>query len=183
MWTRTYFNPRSPRWGATICRYYTTGKLLNISIHAPHDGERHKVQRPPRRGRAISIHAPHDGERPLRLSMRIAASTYFNPRSPRWGATRSSARPSKSAALFQSTLPTMGSDIAHYGVDKYGDIISIHAPHDGERPRSQCMIRPLQSFQSTLPTMGSDYSCSAAATSYRVFQSTLPTMGSDAAKE
>ena len=57
-----YFNPRSPRGGAT----YDKNKRrcgVKISIHAPHEGERHKVQRPPRRGRVISIHAPHEGER------------------------------------------------------------------------------------------------------------------------
>ena len=53
--------------------------------------------------------APHEGERPSTLTRTLQGTTDFNPRSPRGGAT------------------------AHYGVDKYGDIISIHAPHEGER--------------------------------------------------
>ena len=80
------FNPRSPRGGATLSlllRWLAFG----ISIHAPHEGERHLVVYTlaspdafqstlptrgsdhifPRKKRclAISIHAPHEGERPL----------------------------------------------------------------------------------------------------------------------
>ena len=56
----------------------------------------------------------------------------FNPRSPRGGATKP--RNSFASTLrFQSTLPTRGSD----GIHRYGNptqVISIHAPHEGERP-------------------------------------------------
>ena len=34
-----------------------------ISIHAPHEGERHHAHIPPCAARPISIHAPHEGER------------------------------------------------------------------------------------------------------------------------
>ena len=109
-----------------------------ISIHAPHEGERH-CRRPSATKIAggISIHAPHEGERhspsalpttphrikfqstlPTRGSDR-AASIYrflqhhFNPRSPRGGATLDPDWPGWDD-VFQSTLPTRGSDpMAH----------------------------------------------------------------------
>ena len=80
----------------------------------------------------ISIHAPHEGERPLRLSMHIAASTYFNPRSPRGGATYLSRAKARAR------------------------LISIHAPHEGERPFADVEQIRAKRFQSTLPTRGSD---------------------------
>ena len=80
-----------------------------ISIHAPHEGERHtksdRLQKIvlfqstlPTRGSdyfftsyskriRISIHAPHEGERRL-LALYVILLCDFNPRSPRGGATR-----------------------------------------------------------------------------------------------
>ena len=157
------FNPRSPRGGATLCAYQAYRINRQISIHAPHEGERrprvsqkhrprkisihapHEGERPPE-ARAIidriviSIHAPHEGERPrvpgLQASgiynfnprsprggatYRKTGSSpryrYFNPRSPRGGATLRALRARYIFCLFQSTLPTRGSDIlgrAHY---------------------------------------------------------------------
>ena len=103
------FNPRSPRGGATQ-KGQNNGKNDNISIHAPHEGERRRGQticrrqtcyfnpRSPRGGatsgdwitlelpQGISIHAPHEGERrPYRA--RHQGDKDFNPRSPRGGAT------------------------------------------------------------------------------------------------
>ena len=80
----------------------------------------------------------------------------FNPRSPRGGAT-SPLRGSALASIFQSTLPTRGSDAVDYYTKNVPYEISIHAPHEGERPFSLInnyyfAIR----FQSTLPTRGSD---------------------------
>ena len=171
-----YFNPRSPRGGATSWSLVTLVKPLSISIHAPHEGERrvaaaktgrcwrfqstlptrgsdapatggiapsyHFNPRSPRGGATSKLAAFFETVRfqstlptrgsDLRLSMRIAASTYFNPRSPRGGATRSERR-ANFLRKFQSTLPTRGSDtFAHLN----GTImpISIHAPHEGERP-------------------------------------------------
>ena len=62
---------------------------------------------------AISIHAPHEGER--RLSGRL----------------------DRPLIIFQSTLPTRGSDLKP---DTYYTLIngiSIHAPHEGERRRGR----------------------------------------------
>ena len=124
------FNPRSPRGGATFCKR-PTAQTHNISIHAPHEGERPGKSRnsraegiisihAPHEGerlythvlaaavRKISIHAPHEGERPAIASI-SAHMGYFNPRSPRGGATKCRRR---------------GCLCRH---------ISIHAPHEGER--------------------------------------------------
>ena len=102
-----YFNPRSPRGGATT-PVSTIATLAAISIHAPHEGERHGSAqtfrersdfnpRSPRGGATffrlyqpvevrISIHAPHEGERLVYI---VSVS---------------------SCTAFQSTLPTRGSD-------------------------------------------------------------------------
>ena len=104
-----YFNPRSPRGGATP-EIAVKQPRRHISIHAPHEGERLRRTdtRPPRRG-VISIHAPHEGERP---DMLLAMYT---------------------ADIFQSTLPTRGSDIVRELQPTWVCGISIHAPHEGER--------------------------------------------------
>ena len=59
---RMYFNPRSPRGGATIDAE-STQQSINISIHAPHEGERPELLLHRGRDCGISIHAPHEGER------------------------------------------------------------------------------------------------------------------------
>ena len=88
---------------------------LLISIHAPHEGER--PGRPGRRGgpRGISIHAPHEGERLLPPLLLISRLT-----------------------VFQSTLPTRGSDRTGSRRCRRWCPISIHAPHEGER--LQCLL-------------------------------------------
>ena len=150
----TYFNPRSPRGGATQDAEAAEAKVY------------------------ISIHAPHEGER--RLIGQI------------W----------QDAGIFQSTLPTRGSDRLPPCGTKEMERISIHAPHEGERPAPVRHTRqPLWIFQSTLPTRGSDLIKSLIIASplyfnprsprggatklyivpepLRKFQSTLPTRGSD----
>ncbi len=102
------FNPRSPRGGATVfCQFARVE--LEISIHAPREGERQSSTDTSYTTITISIHAPREGERPPLLSAdtRIIAfqstlpargsdgscnnsgrrSGNFNPRSPRGGAT------------------------------------------------------------------------------------------------
>ena len=101
------FNPRSPRGGAT---YHSGlyGFPAAISIHAPHEGERPEFSHTVDRLGGISIHAPHEGERRLYAEGKLAEY------------------------IFQSTLPTRGSDKSRaiYIPKNY---ISIHAPHEGER--------------------------------------------------
>ena len=126
----------------------------SISIHAPHEGERQADLAHDARRKCISIHAPHEGER--RTCWKGAmADPYFNPRSPRGGATGGAAIPPQTEG------------------------ISIHAPHEGERPTPAARISIILPFQSTLPTRGSDISTAGSAATVRRFQSTLPTRGSD----
>ena len=112
LYTRGDFNPRSPRGGATHsvpfvhdgcrvisihaphegerpCRGKNILYLSGISIHAPHEGERHNGEGAPIMRKAISIHAPHEGER-LRFTSTLLVHHF----------------------IFQSTLPTRGSDNA-----------------------------------------------------------------------
>ena len=104
-----HFNPRSPRGGATFFILHPV-PFIHISIHAPHEGER----RQPRFGRrfrdVISIHAPHEGERLERGGWKTDTT------------------------IFQSTLPTRGSDARPSTMATISWTISIHAPHEGERP-------------------------------------------------
>ena len=150
------FNPRSPRGGATRSTAQTQPQAA-ISIHAPHEGERLYDGQRVCVLHLISIHAPHEGERPARYSPRPSAHRYFNPRSPRGGATRGcidvldvlrefqSTLPTRGSddgvrqgeaalVIFQSTLPTRGSDLVEDDELVTAGGISIHAPHEGERP-------------------------------------------------
>ena len=61
-----------------------------VSIHAPHEGERHHRRDGKHRRQRVSIHAPHEGERRPR---RLAENSMY---------------------LFQSTLPTRGSDLPRW---------------------------------------------------------------------
>ena len=109
------FNPRSPRGGATG-QQSILNRAIRVSIHAPHEGERLQRRGQPQHGQHVSIHAPHEGERPI--SPRILS------------------RP----PLFQSTLPTRGSDRSAKIRPLLSGSVSIHAPHEGERP---CRHHPL----------------------------------------
>ena len=128
-WGFHNFNPRSPRGGATYLAAACNPCAL-ISIHAPHEGERHPRE------------------------WRFCGGEHFNPRSPRGGATKLPTH-HHHKAVFQSTLPTRGSDRrdpSRRGAKKYFNprsprggatcavrimvphiLISIHAPHEGER--------------------------------------------------
>ena len=85
------------------------GNLANISIHAPHEGERHILGLITMSEIRISIHAPHEGERLSAANEKIGM------------------------IIFQSTLPTRGSDSSKFFFISSYDTISIHAPHEGER--------------------------------------------------
>ena len=171
------FNPRSPRGGATLSlllRWLAFG----ISIHAPHEGERQMPRHKPAVALTISIHAPHEGERHF-MAGRDNAHLYFNPRSPRGGATLHGWA-GQCTPLFQSTLPTRGSDRRQAGNQDRNRAISIHAPHEGERPRSPPSDFCAIGISIHAPHEGERPIRSAFRQSYTGFQSTLPTRGSDA---
>ena len=103
-------------------------------------------------------------------------------------------------SLFQSTLPTRGSDMLIF-LRQHLWQVSIHAPHEGERPVTSRVRCEMMWFQSTLPTRGSDVLTFGTGAARDVsihaphegerhhrpllllhigqFQSTLPTRGSD----
>ena len=152
---RCTFQSTLPTRGSDSTTLYAEGTEA-VSIHAPHEGERpESVQYLTAKVVCVSIHAPHEGERPYILPrcrhIRQFQSTLptrgsdqalmycedglaagFNPRSPRGGAT---------AVLFPP-LPEQ--------------TVSIHAPHEGERPPPIIAKSTIRAFQSTLPTRGSD---------------------------
>ena len=153
-----HFNPRSPRGGATLQRLWSGRLKINFNPRSPRGGATmpafHNFL-----DAVISIHAPHEGERRFIDGHWIHTIFDFNPRSPRGGAT-SSATVKQSRGIFQSTLPTRGSDelmlrlslnirefqstLPTRGSDliqlvwDYHSDISIHAPHEGER-RYNCI--------------------------------------------
>ena len=103
----------------------------------------------------------------------------FNPRSPRGGATVQQRISNGRKCLFQSTLPTRGSDAKN---NLFTPITSIN--FNPRSPRGGATVENDESdevaeFQSTLPTRGSD-ATSISLFSLSLFQSTLPTRGSDA---
>ena len=132
-----------------------TYEQYGISIHAPHEGERRVVTAGAYPRKTISIHAPHEGERlhpgePLREARQFQSTLptrgsdvpgrltgdviiwYFNPRSPRGGATAKTLD-----ALITEVIsihaPHEGERRCPWGRGERCRTISIHAPHEGER--------------------------------------------------
>ena len=109
VWAKRYFNPRSPRGGATredidkIYRYIFQSTL-------PTRGSDLLPQLWGENGRNFNPRSPRGGATALGITPR-ALSQNFNPRSPRGGATRTNSALCCSMLLFQSTLPTRGSDM------------------------------------------------------------------------
>ena len=108
----------------------------------------------------------------------IGVRRYFNPRSPRGGATCPTLRRLLAAAHFNPRSPRGGATI-NFIYAKHVMLISIHAPHEGERPYGLWATPRGTGFQSTLPTRGSDGLLLFILHLFALFQSTLPTRGSD----
>ena len=218
-WCSLHFNPRSPRGGATRGACSVKKERPNFNPRSPRGGAtsryRHFVRRLkfqstlPTRGsdahavlsipihRRISIHAPHEGERP-QPSWRGACAIYFNPRSPRGGATLLIA-PWDNPKRISIHAPHEGERqdgieliISHNhfnprsprggatGADVYwykDRTISIHAPHEGERQAIRPLFAGERRFQSTLPTRGSDRSGSRNAITHTDFNPRSPRGG------
>ena len=171
------FNPRSPRGGATSgercdcesdrefqstlpTRGSDSGRPCRpdprvVSIHAPHEGERRDCRQPSPRQLGVSIHAPHEGERHAGDRVRILEDNGFNPRSPRGGATIAGGLADLTREVFQSTLPTRGSDKAKYRPGASRTCFNPRSPRGGAT-RQKLPRRCRGLFQSTLPTRGSD---------------------------
>ena len=148
---------------------------------------------------AISIHAPHEGERPSPRRGRQPHSGHFNPRSPRGGATFPAATPTSAPSHFNPRSPRGGATspirmpvqnrmisihAPHEGERLVTDIckrngikISIHAPHEGERRRARDRRGEVERFQSTLPLVGSDLEGSQGCRTSRHFNPRSPRGG------
>ncbi len=126
-----------------------------ISIHAPHEGERRISHGGYVLFFKISIHAPHEGERRAAKMWSLCRPHYFNPRSPRGGATRAYLDHALDGQ-FQSTLPTRGSDSALMRWRWSATNFNPRSPRGGATMRWVIIQRQLLGFQSTLPTRGSD---------------------------
>ena len=174
---RAYFNPRSPRGGATL---YDIAPEIDavISIHAPTRGsdhtflhrEKNTVQfqstLPTRGSDAAKAYLPRVGREfqstlPTRGSDESKEKQWpelsdFNPRSPRGGATTSAARRRRRTKNFNPRSPRGGATAWRKNKTELQHI-SIHAPHEGERLIAKSTIRAKIQFQSTLPTRGSDH--------------------------
>ena len=136
----SYFNPRSPRGGATFNSLIVFVQL-EISIHAPHEGERLLCIKNQIFISVFQSTLPTRGSDVLSNYCKCLCKN-FNPRSPRGGATMMSCV-SASLGRFQSTLPTRGSDdVPHFALGEAVPI-SIHAPHEGERPAPPVDINDL----------------------------------------
>ena len=126
------FQSTLPTRGSDNRIYFSAQSHESISIHAPHEGERLlRYGGKLRRAFPISIHAPHEGER---LVDRLQPVTF---------------------RIFQSTLPTRGSDAMERGGWKTDTTI----------------------FQSTLPTRGSDPTCYPTGRRYSYFNPRSPRGG------
>ena len=151
------FNPRSPRGGATT--FYCASALTAVCFN-PRSPRGGATSRPP---------------------LKVLSITRFNPRSPRGGATTYRRNGGGGQTGFNPRSPRGGATI--YTVPETADIyVSIHAPHEGERPLGDISALDVYMFQSTLPTRGSDFVRALDSQRGVGFQSTLPTRGSDANK-
>ena len=125
-----------------------------VSIHAPHEGERHDSATQSAAVLAVSIHAPHEGER-LIYNLSFVINEVVSIHAPHEGerlavnASRLSSLP-----LFQSTLPTRGSDDYDVSMMEYAGRVSIHAPHEGERQPSPPWRRRLKNVSIHAPHEG-----------------------------
>ena len=145
------FNPRSPRGGATIVPLRLRTKL-SISIHAPREGERPLVfllgfaaslfqSTLPARGSDcptgfhkqklfyFNPRSPRGGAT-LKAFNFIIIKWYFNPRSPRGGATTRTYQKTP-ISLFQSTLPARGSDVSKQSVFVIFSYFNPRSPRGG----------------------------------------------------
>ena len=138
---------------------------VTISIHAPHEGERpfaaqarhplpcHFNPRSPRGGATKNFHSAHSffvtfqSTLPTRGSdtmsfLALSCKGIFQSTLPTRGSDPVPFIHDGRRVKFQSTLPTRGSDRMHTHPLRHGEGISIHAPHEGERPRLVARVAP-----------------------------------------
>ena len=150
----------------------------------------------------ISIHAPHEGERRLstisyyfltefqstlptrgsddKLLVHVRLCLEFQSTLPTRGSDFTMFAYPAVYCIFQSTLPTRGSDVLRCGILPSSPRISIHAPHEGERPDNHKRESVYGThFNPRSPRGGATLSMRWLMAARKIFQSTLPTRGSD----
>ena len=174
--------------------------MRDISIHAPHEGERLNDKANANRERLFQSTLPTRGS-DADAHAPAEARGDFNPRSPRGGATYT--------AMDLSSIRRISIHAPHEGerlccnMNVLADVqisihaphegerrvhahhlgkrtrISIHAPHEGERPGVTRSYRGERHFNPRSPRGGATWCSRPVLTSTSPFQSTLPTRGSD----
>ncbi len=135
------FNPRSPRGGATpfLCTVRIAAARFQSTL--PTRGSDKTRRDDSGRGAKFQSTLPTRGSDKTGDLFTKCLDDGFNPRSPRGGATPK-LRKRKKPQTFQSTLPTRGSDPYKLFVSRRARAVSIHAPHEGERPRLVARVAP-----------------------------------------
>ena len=108
------FNPRSPRGGATRLRM-ARGRIEAISIHAPHEGERLISFLYPSAQMIFQSTLPTRGSDDV-CKGAVGLAAYFNPRSPRGGATTARLRTVKAANYFNPRSPRGGATVSSLAI-------------------------------------------------------------------
>ena len=151
---KIYFNPRSPRGGATAAVAKHAAETLFQST-LPTRGSDRQAARSTRVHEHFNPRSPRGGAtRAGNIDRHIPQ--YFNPRSPRGGATVISIN-NVNDRCISIHAPHEGERQNPCRLPLHGTKISIHAPHEGERPAAfSAAAFSDKRFQSTLPTRGSD---------------------------
>ena len=100
----------------------------------------------------VSIHAPHEGERPF-IRKKQGLFMTFQSTLPTRGSDSARYFFRFSLIKFQSTLPTRGSD-SSFTASSNDIKVSIHAPHEGERPAFSAAAFSDKSFNPRSPRGG-----------------------------
>ena len=154
MRTAAFVSIHAPHEGERLFFFVILPPSTSVSIHAPHEGERRILQCAGSSPPSVSIHAPHEGERLQRYPL-IQPQPAVSIHAPHEGERQKKRWRMGRCAMFQSTLPTRGSDAFHStALPCYCGFnprsprggattliikvthftkVSIHAPHEGER--------------------------------------------------
>ena len=196
-----YFDPRSPRGGATFDEVITKlSRIFRSTLPTRGSDERLWLRRlrcadfDPRspRGGATTYYAdllafkknfdprsPRGGATCGEYN-RLCGRGNFDPRSPRGGATRKQGRAAAHDIYFDPRSPRGGATArVACGQLRAGRYFDPRSPRGGATPRADYMPKASLPFRSTLPTRGSDVPVPPLCRRGGGFRSTLPTRGSD----
>ena len=129
-----------------------TGRVINISIHAPREGSDVAVRAFSNESARISIHAPREGSDGRTYFPHWRNRCNFNPRSPR-GERPSVIDNAAVTVTFQSTLPARGATLIFVCKSTLTGNFNPRSPR-GERLAKGVGHGHGVQFQSTLPARG-----------------------------